>query len=675
MNLYDKKTIHNIYSLTKNKSVIAFDLWDTLIHRKCENSKIILYWANRMVDIIDKKIRAVDLVKERKKAEIQCKKIFKCEEATYERVMNQIYKNLNLNMGWDVFLRYAKDIELHYEKINLIVDKTSFELIQKLKKDKKNIIIISDFYYGRDMLIELLEDTEYSFEKNQLYISSDIGLRKDTGNLYKFVLDDLLLKKDELLMIGDGEESDYQIPRMIGISAYWKMFKKEQKNYISRSKLIKSIVKFTLENERPLDGYVNLLLLAVDRLYKTLISDNVRKVFFCSREGQLLKILFDKYQENFPEKMKIYTYYLYVSRASTIRASLKEIHSEDFSNIFTNEKKEYTTLQLLKYIGINEEIIANVLKERKVKADSIIGKGKLNKKLWEHLIKNEELYNKYNEIRIQQKERILKYLDEFEIDLEKEGFNMVDVGWRGSIQDNIRNFLPETIDIRGYYLAIYDVEKGVRKTIMSSNSTKTGIMFSTSPKILGDYYVCRKNRMFWELLFSANHGPVIGYEEAINGNVMPIIDNDIKYRKVYYAIYNDLQRLILSYERYINYYEQSWFKIEDFEKLHLALYAWHMFVNYPIDHKYYNDIQNKVVDNYIRPVEKKRDKKIGILQLNKARIKYYFDYNRNYLNVFFKRKNIIINLIGKSYCMLIWSQLVFWRILFPIERKKNDEKR
>ena len=63
------------------------------------------------------------------------------------------------------------------------------------------------------------------------------------------------------------------------------------------------------------------------------------KVLFCSREGQLLKKLFDLYQSTFLHKNKIQTYYFYVSRRSTLIPSLTNPDVEDFDIIFRQYKK------------------------------------------------------------------------------------------------------------------------------------------------------------------------------------------------------------------------------------------------------------------------------------------------------------------------------------------------
>src|SRR5690606_176166 len=46
----------------------------------------------------------------------------------------------------------------------------------------------------------------------RLYVSSEIGLRKDTGELYEHILSCEGLAPEQVLVVGDNERSDFQIP-------------------------------------------------------------------------------------------------------------------------------------------------------------------------------------------------------------------------------------------------------------------------------------------------------------------------------------------------------------------------------------------------------------------------------------------------------------------------------
>ena len=295
-----KEYTNEIYEITKNKKVIAFDFWDTLVHRKCRNDRIIVFWAKALIQILNIPINVGKLIKLRKEAEIRCKELYHCEECTYEQLLGYILKKLKIDIEFEEFKKISTDIEIYYEKDNLYIDEVSKELFARLQKENKKIIIISDFYFGVDLLQILINYVGYEINKEDIFISSDYGCRKDTGSLYNVVVDKLSISKDEMIMIGDCLKSDYAIPNSIGIAAYHKHFEKKRENYISKKYLLKKIITETVKPQYNLSGYVNLLLLIVERLYRKLRSEQVKNVFFCSREGQVLKKIFDKYQEFLP---------------------------------------------------------------------------------------------------------------------------------------------------------------------------------------------------------------------------------------------------------------------------------------------------------------------------------------------------------------------------------------
>lgn len=48
---------------------------------------------------------------------------------------------------------------------------------------------------------------------SKIFISSEIGLRKSSGNLYEYVINELSCKPINLLMIGDNIYSDVKVPK------------------------------------------------------------------------------------------------------------------------------------------------------------------------------------------------------------------------------------------------------------------------------------------------------------------------------------------------------------------------------------------------------------------------------------------------------------------------------
>lgn len=80
----------------------------------------------------------------------------------------------------------------------------------------------------------------------------------------------------------------------------------------------------------------------IDRLLSSVYFTENKHIFFLSREGEMLKILFDSYVKNHGGDFS--SHYLYVSRRATVLSSLKQIEYEDFStagSIFNNQSLQY----------------------------------------------------------------------------------------------------------------------------------------------------------------------------------------------------------------------------------------------------------------------------------------------------------------------------------------------
>jgi HAD superfamily hydrolase (TIGR01549 family) len=81
------------------------------------------------------------------------------------------------------------------------------EIFELARFAGKKIIIISDMYLPGGFIAKLLEKNGYA-GYDKLYVSSDTGLSKSTGDLYKYAVKDAGLDPNRVLHIGDNWQSD-----------------------------------------------------------------------------------------------------------------------------------------------------------------------------------------------------------------------------------------------------------------------------------------------------------------------------------------------------------------------------------------------------------------------------------------------------------------------------------
>lgn len=505
---------------------IAFDFFDTLVKRDCEPEQTLYEWSKNMARKLCFAFSPSRLYDVRKSAERNAKQDGK-EELSYKELIHKTYDALGIfSIPEEDFYCLSKKIEVDVELSHISGVDENLNQISALAKDHK-IILISDFYADSDLFERILTKLNVRKYFTKLYISSELDARKSTGHLYEYVLKDLHIEPKDLLMVGDNEQSDYKVPMKLGIHTH-KYNPVEGSYCISSAQDIRKLYLkiFREYKTNALGGYVPEIMYFISKLHEELTKREVHLALFCSREGQLLKYFFDEYQKCFYSKDKIQTEYFCVSRKSTFLPSLHSFSEEKFNNLF----RQFTRLKLedfLSSIGFEKEEIACILSEIGLEKKQMISND-LDDPIRKKLEGNKYFISLYNQKRVQQKKNFISYIESFGIDLHKDIINLVDIGWKGTIQDNITSILPEYAKVQGFYF-------GLRLNEYSSDNKnlKTGIMFTDYPVKSKNFDLLNRDFMFWERIFVADHGPVVGYRRTENG-VEPVKDNSESQLNIYY---------------------------------------------------------------------------------------------------------------------------------------------
>ena len=206
-----------------------------------------------------------------------------------------------------------------------VVDMLQFALAQG-----KRVVLASDMYLPR-AVIESMLSAHGIRGWHALYLSSDIGLRKDSGELYRHVLEKERMAPAQMLMVGDNEHSDVQIPSDMGMKVWHVMRPVEMAHTVARlSPLVQHALatndlneELTLglllrtnlspvfyKNFSALDlappsyqalGYTvlgPLVLSFVQWLGAQAAADGIDKLYFLSREGEFLKKVYDLWAQH-----------------------------------------------------------------------------------------------------------------------------------------------------------------------------------------------------------------------------------------------------------------------------------------------------------------------------------------------------------------------------------------
>lgn len=222
----------------------------------------------------------------------------------------------------------------------------------------------------------------------------------------------------------------------------------------------------------------------------------INKIYFFTREGEFYKQIADEIKDD-----SIDTSVLEVSRLATFFPSLEKFNIDNLMRIWSQYSKQSMDA-LFKSLGLNISDYVDYLKKYNIKKSEIIDcpfKDERVKKLFE----NSKFVEKVELEKDLKKKEILKYFENKGLNSKKETIAIVDIGWRGTIQDNICYLLPHK-HIVGYYFGLSNF---LNKQPV--NSEKYGFlnMFKRGPK----YIECVTP---FEMISNSPNGSTIGYKDG-----------------------------------------------------------------------------------------------------------------------------------------------------------------
>ena len=587
-----------VFDISQIKTkIVAFDFFDTVVHRNCHPEQTLYQWAKEMALELNFDVSPAILYKVRKSVEND--KELGTEEMCYLDLLSGIYDKIKDKIkiiSKEEFIHRAKILELKIELQHIYLDSEIKEVLKRLKSDSKQIILVSDFYTDKELIETVLKKFEIFDYFSSIYISSEKACRKSTGNLYKLILKELGLNPIDITMIGDNYKSDYEVPRSLGLNAIYRQY--IDKNItVTEKELVRlyNQILFSNSKKAPFNIFLADIVFFISKLHKKMIQDDVQIALFCSREGQLLKRLFDIYQDTFlGENQKICTEYFYVSRRSTLYSSFTSLENEEFEMIFRQYKK--ITLQnfLLNLNFANNEI-TSICQDLKEKPTYVLT---VDDHLLEKLKKHPQFITKFNKEK-KDSQLLRDYIER--LTKNQNEVYLVDVGWKGTIQDSIKKALPDK-RIVGYYLGlmlnVYSVE---------NKTDKTGLLFSDYPNKSEFYDIVSRNFEFYEDIFVADHGPVLKYKK--DSEIIPILEDDKKHVSIYQAVKDYQEELVFGFSEILEAYKKMKFLPFEQKNLWLMMSLKKECIYIPKLQSFSESLKEKVVENFGEIVTLKTTKK------------------------------------------------------------------
>lgn len=264
------------------------------------------------------------------------------------------------------------------------------------------------------------------------------------------------------------------------------------------------------------------LFLFIAKLHDKLSSQRVEKVLFFSREGWVLKELFDFYQSQLSTHKNIESIYFEISRRSSFLPSLGPLKDEGFDTLF-RQYRRISVRAFLSSLALDDfaNAIAGEIGYPAAAFDEV--KEDLpTDPIFEELVTSKAFSEIYEHERKIRSEALRVYVQELFGGSVPTDMHVVDVGWKGTIQDNLFNWMiracSESASVTGYYIGL------IAPGNLSARNRKEGLLFSSLGQPTPGYHVFDENKSLFEVLLPALHGSPRSYTVTEEGTAQVIRD-------------------------------------------------------------------------------------------------------------------------------------------------------
>ena len=351
--------------LIKNKmseddiKVISFDVFDTLLVRR-------ICTVDDLYRLLNKKFRKLtdsnlDFGKVRIESEqVLRREIIRGERDKEDFFIDEIYDLISRD--YQIPAEVSGEMlqeELSIERDVCFQRKSGKTLFDFAKTTGKKIIMVSDMYLRKEHIEDLLRANGYE-GYDDIFVSSEVGLRKTTGHLYEYVAKVVNVSPDRIFHIGDNPQNDIENAEKKGFNTAW--LPSTFSCYMSHGcahqaeKMCKDLVDWEVSVSEPgvsvsrqmaanmyfddpfriyddesdynadpyFVGYaaLGLHVLALTKwIIDQLRRDNAEKIIFLARDGYLPMKVYEMIREKHPDIPK--AEYLHTSRMAVLPAIVK----------------------------------------------------------------------------------------------------------------------------------------------------------------------------------------------------------------------------------------------------------------------------------------------------------------------------------------------------------------
>lgn len=466
------------------------------------------------------------------------------EEVTLE----EIYTALSMAGGLDTEEReLLMQLECWVEIENVLPLPHNISKVKDLLQKGEHVVLISDMYLPGAVIHRMLEKTDSVLAELPCYVSSELGVRKTTGNLYRRVKEIEQVAFEDWIHYGDNAFQDIEMASVLGIQTvktesealtfYEQEFLKKQGNQ-AWYQLVAGQAKYTrwMNQDATSAARIGCSVCApiiysyVDWILQESVRKGIKRLYFIARDGYILQKVADVLMKE--RKLKIQTSYVYGSRKAWRWCSLSEEHFNLRELVtWSYPFRIFTTAQLASMLELEVEELAPFLPWASKDRDTELSVQALYD-IVEKLEKNEQFRRMYLEKLKEKRTLAVAYLQQ-EIDVQDEHFAFVEVAGGGLTQGCLHQLMLEFWQkpIETFFFKLDRV-----------NLAEGCIYNVFLPSFI-------ENNLVVEMIFRAPHGQTLGYEKAGN-QIVPVLDKFEDKATVKHGFY-DMEEAVIQYTRFM----------------------------------------------------------------------------------------------------------------------------
>lgn len=523
----------------------SVDVWDTLLRRDCHPECIKLatarhLWLSYGDELLPSYRGQWELYQARLDAERQCAEQARASGCDDEYEITEVISRWLATVfgecvGDQTICSLIAEHELKVEIARCYPDAGIGAFLQNYPSDQT--IFLSDFYMNAKMLGRLIEAKGLTSLVPSGIASCDVAMNKRSGRLYEYVHKTYGVDPQHHVHVGDNKWSDVDSARQLGIDAihylpdleHAQRIKREEL-FSSRDALFSSLINKSRQEARSLlaasdqGEQIDAFMLGVDAaplfigfatwIAEQSLSQGLDCVLFLTREGEFFHQI---YTAMFPDGVcaghKLpRSCVLPASRLSTFAASLQAPTFDEISRAWQLINQQALSALFLQ-LGLDICEFGATLESLGLSPTDVITAPSQSRPL--RLLCDDSKFRDALRASISSNKALLReYLRERGVHSDMK-VGIVDIGWRGTIQDNIALVEPE-IHFHGMYM-------GLRGYLNQQPVNATKDAYGPNENVDGALNALFEVFAALEMLCTSPNGSVLGYQRR-DGVVTPVRD-------------------------------------------------------------------------------------------------------------------------------------------------------